>query len=796
MCGICFLCFTENQGSDRILIKTSRLLNRGPDAYATHCFNCDDSACGELHGCVLMLRHHLVKQPLTDICGNSLLWNGEIFGGIQVRPTENDGSVLLNLLSEAQTDNEIFEIFGRIQGPWSFAFWQHNTQTVWFGRDIFGRRSLLWCLPQAEDDMFALSSIAIDPLQWREVPATGIYSINYSRAKRTIKLFPWQHFPACSTVEDGNSGIPSDCDHFKDSYFTFERSSSVVPVHLMPFNVAAPQEGDLYVAPVKLDSCLLSKSTIRDYRNPGDLTENKNSGSLLGQTRTRKTNTASDSVGNLDGPGTNSKEDLSRTFSCAAQKVEGKGHSDNLSEGVVDSDIHHESKSATNSTNGTEDLLSLAPNIKEKGAANHSDSSFEISSLDAKSTEIHRKKDGKKTKANKKPKQNDIQSECQMTSQDLLEMASAEQLDVAQKFLSVLGEAVRVRVQNQMEYCDACLKVQLASMTCGDGDKDSMKVETAVPDDASITGVRDVRCVHARVGVLFSGGIDSLMIAALADRFVPEDEPIDLMNVAFELQPKRETHQPGKKTRNLPSSTTEHRDPYLVPDRMTGLSGLEELVTLNPKRQWNFVEVNITVDELKRKRDEHICHLVYPLQTVLDDSIGCAVWFAARGEGIIRDPESGGTKAYRSTARVVLVGMGADEQLGGYSRHRNTFRRDGWSGLAEELRMEINRISERNLGRDDRIITDHGKESRFPFLDENVVSFLNSLPIWQKADLRQERGFGEKILLRQCAVLLGLHRAAILPKRAIQFGSRIAKVEDSKEKASDVCSRLRKVEDS
>ena len=26
-------------------------------------------------------------------------------------------------------------------------------------------------------------------------------------------------------------------------------------------------------------------------------------------------------------------------------------------------------------------------------------------------------------------------------------------------------------------------------------------------------------------------------------------------------------------------------------------------------------------------------HLVYPLQTVLDDSLGCAIWFAALGKG-------------------------------------------------------------------------------------------------------------------------------------------------------------------
>lgn len=61
----------------------------------------------------------------------------------------------------------------------------------------------------------------------------------------------------------------------------------------------------------------------------------------------------------------------------------------------------------------------------------------------------------------------------------------------------------------------------------------------------------------------------------------------------------------------------------------------------------------------------------------------------------------------------MLTGIGADEQLAGYSRHRFCFRKDGLEGLNKELEMELGRISSRNLGRDDRIIGDHGKEARY-----------------------------------------------------------------------------------
>ncbi|XP_033122656.1 asparagine synthetase domain-containing protein 1-like [Anneissia japonica] len=255
-------------------------------------------------------------------------------------------------------------------------------------------------------------------------------------------------------------------------------------------------------------------------------------------------------------------------------------------------------------------------------------------------------------------------------------------------------------------------------------------------------------------------------------RYVPAGESIDLINVAFELPIKADT------------SESEHQIfdiSYDVPDRITGRTGLEELKNLNPKRVWNFLEVNVTHEELQSMRSSRVSDLVYPHNTVLDDSIGCAIWFAARG----KDKHS-----YTSQCKVVLVGMGADEQLAGYARHRTRFRADGWQGLVDELEMELDRIPQRNLGRDDRIIADHGREARFPFLDENVIAFLNTLPIWKKADLTLPRGLGEKILLRLAAREVGLGHSAILPKRAIQFGSRIAKMERQHEKASDVCSRL------
>ncbi|KAM4561768.1 asparagine synthetase domain-containing protein 1 [Fundulus diaphanus] len=297
----------------------------------------------------------------------------------------------------------------------------------------------------------------------------------------------------------------------------------------------------------------------------------------------------------------------------------------------------------------------------------------------------------------------------------------------------------------------------------------------------------------ASVALLFSGGIDSMVLAVLADRHVPPQQPIDLLNVAFKLQEPKNRSRSAKKQKETADggadpAAAQAFDAFGVPDRLTGRAGLEELRRLSPYRRWNFVEINVSQEELQKMRRERIRHLVHPLDTVLDDSIGCAVWFAARGAGVVM--EDGGPRAFTSSARVILTGIGADEQLAGYSRHRVRFKASGPEGLLQELRMELGRISSRNLGRDDRVIGDHGKEARFPYLDEDVVSYLNSLPVWVKADLSLPRGAGDKLLLRSAARRLGLGQSAALPKRAMQFGSRVAKMEDRREKASDRCGRL------
>ena len=85
----------------------------------------------------------------------------------------------------------------------------------------------------------------------------------------------------------------------------------------------------------------------------------------------------------------------------------------------------------------------------------------------------------------------------------------------------------------------------------------------------------------------------------------------------------------------------------------------------------------------------------------------CDIAHAQQVEATLREQATIGTP-YCRMARVIVVGTGADETLGGYSRHQKAFARRGPNGLQEELDRDFSRLWQRNLGRDDRVISDHG----------------------------------------------------------------------------------------
>jgi len=284
----------------------------------------------------------------------------------------------------------------------------------------------------------------------------------------------------------------------------------------------------------------------------------------------------------------------------------------------------------------------------------------------------------------------------------------------------------------------------------------------------------------APIVILFSGGVDSTLIAALAHQCLPPHVPIDLSNVCF--------------------------DGGRSPDRLAARSALAELAAYAPGRAWRLVEVDRTLADVDAHKD-HILNLLHPAGTVMDLNIGAALWLAVGASGTLRLPppqtqlgEAGAAapqqpaanqrltdgQPYTSAARVVMLGHGADEQCAGYGRHRTRFVGGGWRGLSGELRVDVRRLWVRNLGRDDRLVSDWGREARHPFLAEPLMrALLGGVALREVADLRNAPGVGDKHVLRAALAQLGLPEAAARVKRAIQFGSRIGKASNVREFGSN-----------
>lgn len=134
-----------------------------------------------------------------------------------------------------------------------------------------------------------------------------------------------------------------------------------------------------------------------------------------------------------------------------------------------------------------------------------------------------------------------------------LESAASEQ------FLSIFEAVLRNRI-GLVHDVPGANRQNTTSTSSGTGDA----YATGGADCGGADGCGSEECVRSPVGVLFSGGIDSVFLTAVLHRCLPSHYAIDLINVSFD-GPSSETHE----------DVTQELAPS--PDRLAAIAALGEL---------------------------------------------------------------------------------------------------------------------------------------------------------------------------------------------------------------------------
>ncbi len=221
-----------------------------------------------------------------------------------------------------------------------------------------------------------------------------------------------------------------------------------------------------------------------------------------------------------------------------------------------------------------------------------------------------------------------------------------------------------------------------------------------------------------KFGVLFSGGLDSTLIA-----YICKDLGADFVCYTVAVE------EPGMK----------EAEDLRYAKRIAANLGLK----LKIKK--------MRVEELEKYLKEVVPLIegtdVVKISVALPLYVACEL---AREEGI----------------KTVIYGLGAEELFTGYERHKRVKKED----LNKECLAGLLRMHERDLYRDELVVNRQGISLRAPFLATDLVDYALKIPASYKLS-----DDANKLILREIASDLGLAEVAGRKKRAVQYGSNVLK---------------------
>lgn len=239
------------------------------------------------------------------------------------------------------------------------------------------------------------------------------------------------------------------------------------------------------------------------------------------------------------------------------------------------------------------------------------------------------------------------------------------------------------------------------------------------------------------VGLIFSGGVDSTILAVLLKQI-------------------------AEKRNNEKDSV-----PLIIKLYSVGVENSQDIkFSEEIVEDLNLPLKTIIIDENTVKES------MKPVLTAIEDDnvmklgVGMTIYLAAKA-------------MKEDNVKVALSGQGADELFGGYNRYLNHFEEnslfDAYFDLDEEIYHDIANMYHVNLERDDAVSMANGVELRVPFLDNDIITLALDIP--GKYKIRNNDDLLRKHILRDVAKSIGVpDYIADRPKKAAQYGSGVNKI--------------------
>ena len=228
-----------------------------------------------------------------------------------------------------------------------------------------------------------------------------------------------------------------------------------------------------------------------------------------------------------------------------------------------------------------------------------------------------------------------------------------------------------------------------------------------------------------RVGIIFSGGIDSVIIAWLAKRMVPE-----------------------------------------VICYTGGIRGSNDIVYA--RQIAKKLNLKLRVNELTQDEVEEMIPEV--INTIEDTNAG---------QVEVAIPVYAAVKlAHEDGINVMFSGQAADELFGGYAWYARVIEKEGYQKLRDHMTQDLLLLYKETLEREDKITMAHSIEMREPFLDIGVIRCSMGMDL--KLNIKGASDILGKHVHRKLAQKLGIPKnIAYRIKEAAQHGSGMHSIFDT-----------------